>query len=285
VRAFTMTDMHAACASEEEARGEFERLCLTFAGLMNDIIARGRWVLGWEGTVDFYEANRDWLIGIGRRMGVPAFFKLMPRMSHYFAIKNEFQSITEDLSNIQVSTVQWDVKDGERFDIGFTDATGRKRPCPVIIHASSFGSIERTLCAILENIAVDAQQGVAPAFPLWLAPTQARIVPVSADHVPFAEELCDKLSAGRVRADIDDRDATVGKKIRDGETEWVPYMLVVGDRERQSGALTVRCREDGSQSQTSADDLVRLIGERTAGMPFRPLPLPALVSRRPVFFG
>ena len=230
VRGFTMTDMHAACDGVEQARAEFESLCMRFAGLMNDIIAHGRWVLGWEGTVDFYEANRDWLIGIGRRMGVPAFFKLMPSMSHYFAIKNEFQSITEDLSNIQVSTVQWDVKDGKRFDIGFVDATGRKQACPVIVHASSFGSIERALCAILENIAIDAQQGAAPAFPLWLAPTQARIVPVSADHLPFAVELCERLASGRVRADVDDRDATVGKKIRDGETEWVPYLLVVGDR-------------------------------------------------------
>jgi len=171
VRNFTMTDMHAACANEEEGRREFEILCLRFADLMNDIIAGDRWVLGWEGTIDFYEQNRDWLLGLGKRMGVPAFFKLMPQMSHYYAMKNEYQSITEDLSNVQISTVQWDVKDGERFSIGFVDEGGDKHPCPVIVHASSFGSIERTLCAILENIAIDAGRAKPPMLPVWLSPT------------------------------------------------------------------------------------------------------------------
>ncbi|MEE9515854.1 MAG: threonyl-tRNA synthetase editing domain-containing protein, partial [Candidatus Adiutricales bacterium] len=131
VRNFIMTDMHAACGSVEQAREEFEYLCRRFADLMNHIIAQGRWVLGWEGTLDFFNQNRDWLVGIGQSLGVPAFFKLMPRMSHYYAIKNEFQAITENRSNVQVSTVQWDVKDGPRFDIGFVDERGEKIPCPV----------------------------------------------------------------------------------------------------------------------------------------------------------
>jgi len=285
VRNFMMTDMHAACATVEEARREFETLCVRFAGLMNDIIARGRWVLGWEGTVDFYEDNRDWLIGIGKKMNVPAFFKLMPVMSHYYAIKNEYQSITEDKSNIQISTVQWDVKDGERFNIGYMDEDGQKRPCPVIIHASSFGSIERTLCVILENIAIDAAKGTPPMFPLWLAPTQVRIVPVSGDHVPFADGLRSRLASRNIRVDMDDRDDTVGKKIRNGEKEWVPYLLVIGDKEKASGRLTVRCREDRSQKEMSEGDLAAHIGRQTQGMPFRPLPFPPRVSNRPIFYG
>jgi threonyl-tRNA synthetase len=277
--------MHAACATVEEAREQFELLCVRFAGLMNDIIAPGRWVLGWEGTVDFYEANRDWLIGIGTRIGVPAFFKLMPRMSHYYAIKNEYQCITEDLSNVQVSTVQWDVKDGERFDIGFVDDDGRKHPCPVIIHASSFGSIERTLCAILENTAVDAKQGRPPMFPVWLSPTQARVIPVSEGHIPFAESLCAELTGEGIRADVDDRNETVGKKIRNGEREWVPYLLVVGDKEESSGSLTVRIRAGKSQEEMSRTGLAARIRGETAGMPQRPLPLPVLLSQRPLFTG
>ena len=102
--------MHAACISEPQARHEFEHLSLMFAGLMNDFIAGDRWILGWEGTVEFYEQYREYLINIGRKIGVPAFFKLMDTMSHYYTMKNEFQSIAEDGSNIQVSTVQWDIK-------------------------------------------------------------------------------------------------------------------------------------------------------------------------------
>ena len=285
VRSFMMTDMHAACANEDEARREFELLCLRFADLMNDVIATGGWVLGWEGTIDFFEANRDWLIGLGTKMRVPAFFKLMPEMSHYYAIKNEYQVITEDRSNVQVSTVQWDVKDGERFNIGYIDTEGRKIPCPVIIHASSFGSIERTLCAILESIALDAKKGIPPMFQLWLSPTQVRLLPVSDEFLPLAEEVCEQLSARNVRADVDDRTDTVGKKVRNGEQDWVPYLVVVGEKERSSGKLSVRFREDKSQHEMAVAELVELIHSKTEGMPFRPLPLPRLISRRPIFCG
>src|SRR5207247_8831244 len=102
-------DMHAACASAAEAREEFERLCFRFAELMNDVIAPGRWVLGWEGTVDFFDANRAWLLELGRRMHVPAFFKLMREMSHYYAIKNEYQVIAQDRSTVQDRAVEGDL--------------------------------------------------------------------------------------------------------------------------------------------------------------------------------
>jgi threonyl-tRNA synthetase len=285
VRNFMMTDMHAACATVEQARHEFEVLCFKFGELMNDIIARGRWILGWEGTIDFYEDNRDWLVSIGTRMKVPAFFKLMPEMTHYYAIKNEYQSITEDRSNIQVSTVQWDVKDGERFDIGFIDEHGKKVPCPVILHASSFGSIERTLCTILENIAIDAKQGRPAMFQVWLSPTQVRVINVNDDQLAFADEVCARLDEAGVRADLDDRDESVSKKIRNGEKEWVPYLLVVGEKERASGRFTVRVREEKSQREMTLDELVARVHDECRGMPYRPLPVPRRISRRPVFFG
>ena len=283
VRSFIMTDMHAACASEEEARIEFEQLCIRFADLMNTVIAKGRWVLGWEGTVEFYEQNRAWLIGIGKRIGVPAFFKLMPVMNHYYAMKNEFQAITEDNSNVQISTVQWDVKDGPRFDIGYVDDSGKKHPCPVIIHASSFGSIERTLCAILENIAIDAAEGKRPMFPDWLVPTQVRIIPVSKDHLDGAVEISERISRQRIRVDIDDRSETLGKRIRDAEKEWVPYIGVVGDREIASGQISVRVRRKGEVVDFSVDGLAEEIQNAIGDMPFRPLSLPMYMSRRPIF--
>jgi threonyl-tRNA synthetase len=285
VRHFTMTDMHAACADVEEARREFEALCFRFADLMNDVVAGDRWVLGWEGTESFFEQHREWLVGLGVRLGVPAFFKLAPRMSHYYAVKNEYQAITEDLSNVQVSTVQWDVKDGERFGIGYVGEDGREHPCPVIIHASSFGSIERTLCAILENVALDEGEGKPPMLPLWLAPTQVRIIPVSEEHLEFGMDLCRRLSGQRIRTDVDDRDETVGKKVRSGEREWIPYLLVVGDRERSSGMLSVRVRADGSQKEMAPEALAGLVAEQTEGMPFRPLPLPVRLTERPIFCG
>jgi len=285
VRNFMMTDMHAACADVEEARTEYALLCRKFRDLMNNIIAGDRWVLGWEGTVEFFNENKEWLLGLCREMGVPSFFKLMPEMTHYYAIKNEFQSITEDESNIQVSTVQWDVKDGERFNIGFIDEDGKKHPSAVILHASSFGSIERTLCAILENIAIDIKQGRPGMFPVWLAPTQVRVAPVNDDFAEFGEQLCRKFADANIRADLDDRTETVGKKIRNAEKEWIPYILVVGQKEAESGKLMVRIRSAREQKEMEFDELVARIREETAGTPYRPLPLPVRVSRRPIFFG
>jgi len=285
VRNFMMTDMHAACANVDEAKVEFETLCKRFRDLMNDIVARDRWVLGWEGTIEFFEQNTEWLIGICKEMRVPSFFKLMPEMTHYYAIKNEFQSITEDESNIQVSTVQWDVKDGERFNIGHVDEDGKKHPSAVILHASSFGSIERTLCTILENIAIDINQGRPAMFPVWLAPTQVRIAPVKDSFIEFGEELCAKFNNAGIRADIDDRPDTVGKKIRNAEKEWIPYILVVGQQEMDTGELMVRIRTAREQVKMTFDELTAKIKGETASMPFRPLPLPRRVSRRPIFFG
>ncbi|MFA6449738.1 MAG: threonine--tRNA ligase [bacterium] len=285
VRNFMMTDMHAACADVEEAREEYALLCRKFRDLMNDIIAGDRWVLGWEGTVEFFNENKEWLIALCKEMKVPSFFKLMPQMTHYYALKNEFQSITEDESNIQVSTVQWDVKDGERFNIGYTDEEGKKRPSAVILHASSFGSIERTLCAILENIAIDIKQGRPGMFPVWLAPTQVRVAPVKDEYIEFGEQLCRKFADANIRADLDDRTDTVGKKIRNAEKEWIPYILVVGEKEAASDELMVRLRKTREQQAMTFDALVAHIRAETAGTPYRPLPLPMRVSKRPIFFG
>jgi len=285
VRNFMMTDMHAACSSAEEARNEFRELCLRFGKLMNDIIASGRWVLGWEGTLEFFEDNKEFLLGISRDLSVPSFFKLMPNMTHYYAMKNEYQSITRDGSNIQVSTVQWDVKDGERFNIGFIDEEGKKRPCPVILHASSFGSIERTLCTLLENIAVDKDKGNPPSFPLWLAPTQLRLLTVNEGLLDFALQVCDRLSASLIRVDIDDRNETVSRKIRAAEEDWIPYIVVLGEKERESGQLAVRRRSDGARFTCSEEDLAREIRDAVQDMPFRPIPMDPCLSRRPLFVG
>jgi threonyl-tRNA synthetase len=285
VRSFLMTDMHAACASEEQARVEYEQLCCRFAELMNQVIAPERWVLGWEVVESFFEEQRQWLLGICRRLQVPALFKLMPEMSHYYLLKNEYQVITQDRSNIQVSTVQWDIKDGPRFDIGYTDESGSKVPCPVIIHASSFGSIERALCAMLEGIAIDADAGRPPMLPLWLSPAQVRLLPVSQQHLDHALDVCERLAARRIRADVDDRDATLGRKVREAEQDWVPYLLVIGEREQRSGRFSVRDRARQGQIELDLDELVALVHEGTAGLPYRPIPLPVRLSHRPLFGG
>jgi threonyl-tRNA synthetase len=98
-------------------------------------------------------------------------------------------------------------------------------------------------------------------------------------------QLCDRINAQGIRCDVDDRNETVSKKIRNGEKEWIPYLLVVGKKEAESGQLTVRSREEGSQAQMAVDQFVAMVRDRIKGMPYRPLPLPRRTTMRPIFFG
>ena len=116
-----------------------------------------------------------------------------------------------------------------------------------------------------------------------LSPTQIRIVPVSVDQLEFARGLLDRLPD--VRADLDDSDDTLSKKIRTAEKEWVPYIVVVGKKEIESGNLNVRVRETKEQTEMSIDALRKRILAETKGLPFRPLAEPALLSARPIFRG
>jgi threonyl-tRNA synthetase len=240
--------------------------------------------MGWEGTINFFEENKTYLINIGKKLKTPAFFKLMPEMSHYYAIKNEYQTITSSGANIQISTVQWDVKDGERFDIGFIDKEGRKKPCPVIIHASSFGSIERTLASILENCYIDFLNGKNPVFPLWLSPTQIRLCPVSDSYLKFSNEIADKLENENIRVEIDDRTESIQKKVRDAEVDWVPLTVVLGEKEL-GGDLPVRFRESGEIKKMKIQELIKFVKDHTKGMPTKSLPVKREISKQIKFVG
>lgn len=280
VRNFLMTDMHTFTGSEDAAKEEFEELSYLCKDVMDSIISKGDWVMGWEGTEEYWEKNKEWIKEITKKMGVPGFVKLMKERSHYYSMKNEFQAIHPSGVATQVSTVQMDKVNGERFDITYIGKDNQEYPC-TILHCSTFGSIERTLTFLLE----DAMRGSdKPQFPLWLAPTQVRLVPVGNEHLEDCLEFVDKLSSHRIRADVDDRDETVGKRIRRSEKEWVPYTIVYGDREADSVNVPVRIRGEG-EKKMSMEKLIKRVEEGTDGLPYRPLPLPERISRRPTFVG
>ncbi len=283
VRNFLMTDLHAFCKDEEQQKEEFEKLCYICKELMDNIIAKGRWVLGWEGTVDFYNKNKKWLIKIITRMQVPSFFKLMKERSHYYDMKNEFQSIESDGANTQISTVQLDSINGKRFNICYMDKDNKKKPCQ-IIHCSTFGSIERTLAAILENAAIDEREGRKPFLPYWLSPTQVRILPLSEKYVQEAELLAKDLNEKQnIRADVDDRDLPLSKKVSDAEKEWIHYIVTIGKKELENQILSVRIRKTGKVEQMKPHNFRDMLKKEQAEMPWRPLPLPVLLSKRPKF--
>jgi len=289
VRNFWMTDQHAFCSEEKQAMKVYEELSILFAKLMNETIAREHWTLGFEIVEEFYEKYKEFFKKIIKRIQVPAFFKLMKEMTHYYAFKNEFQTIFPDGNNLQISTVQWDVKNGERFNIRFVDKNGKKIPVPYIIHASSFGSIERAMAAILETAAWMEREKKAPMLPLWLSPEQVRLIPVSSEkHLKKCNEIAEILESEKIRVGIDDRDSTVPKKVFEAKRNWVPFIIVIGDKELKSKKLPVVLREKSSvkkevRKDFSLKEFIKKLKEKTFGMPFRPLYIPREMSKRVIF--
>lgn len=291
VRNFWMTDHHAFCLNEEMAREEYRKLCILFKKLMDDIIAGEYWVLGFEIVEEFYERYREFLKELIREMGVPAFFKLMRKMTHYYAFKNEYQAIFPDGNNLQISTVQWDVKNGKRFDIKYVDADGVKKPVPIIIHASSFGSIERALAAILERAAWMEKKGYAPMLPFWLSPEQVRVIPVFVDrHYERAKEVAEMLERKGYRVGLDDRELTLSKKVFEAKREWIPILVIIGDRELKEGRVNVVSRigakigKEAKKDET-LEELLEVLSTLQGNMPRRPLYMPREVGKRAEFTG
>lgn len=156
----------------------------------------------------------------------------------------------------QLGTCQLDFNFPERFDLTYTTADDAEER-PVMIHRAITGSIERFLGILIENTAGD--------FPFWLSPEQARVLPISDRHARYADTVAAALSSAGIRASVDSRSESVGRRIRDGELAKVPYMLLAGDREADSGEVSVRARHRGDEGAARVEDLVaRLSVEASA---------------------
>jgi len=137
----------------------------------------------------------------------------------------------------QCSTIQFDFNLPERFDMYYI-GEDNKRHRPYMVHRAIFGSIERFIGVLIEHF--------AGQMPLWLAPVQAKLIPIADVHVPYAEEVAQKLREKGLRVEVDERNERMNKKIRDAELQKIPYMLVVGDKEAESGAVAVRTKKKGN---------------------------------------
>jgi threonyl-tRNA synthetase len=147
----------------------------------------------------------------------------------------------------QCSTIQCDFNLPERFDLEYVASDG-SRARPVMVHRAIFGSLERFFGILIENCAGD--------FPLWLAPVQLRLLPVSEKFLPFCEQVVEKAQRRRLRAEIDLSSNRLGKKVLNAEEEHIPYMAVVGNREVDANALAVRSRHSGDLGSLAVDELL-----------------------------
>ena len=149
----------------------------------------------------------------------------------------------------QCGTIQLDFQLPGRFDVTYIGEDGAEHT-PVLIHRVVFGSIERFMGILIEHY--------AGAFPFWLAPVQIKIVPIAKDHLDYANELKNKFMSLNLRSEIDTRDEKLGRKIRDAQMQKVPYMLVIGDKEKENGSVGVRERSKGDLGSMSFDDFIEL---------------------------
>jgi len=284
LRAFTMPDCHAMCADLDQAKKEFLvrfELCLD---TMNDGLefSNEDYELAVRFTKEFYEKNNSFIVSLVKRLNKPALIELLPQRSFYWVLKWEFNFVDNLDKASAMSTDQIDIENAERYDISYVDEKGEKKR-PLILHCSPSGSIERCVYAILEKAYREQQQGKVPILPLWLAPTQVRLVPVSDKFAPQAEKIADEFDKNCIRADVDDRPLTLQKKVREAETEWVNYVLVIGQREIDSSVLPVRDRKTREIREMQLQQLINEIKKKTEGKPFQPSTLPRNLSKRPQF--
>ncbi len=276
LRAFTMPDMHSLCLDMPQALKCFEEQ-LAMGWQTGRDFETGL-VAAFRCTKDFYAQHEAWVKKIVKESDCPMLIEILSDRVHYWVAKIDLAAIDGQLRPIENPTVQIDVESSTRFNIKYHKEDGTP-VYPPILHCSPTGSVERVLCAILENIST--QQ--VPALPTWLSPVQVRVVPVAERHGAFAAEICNTINAAQVRCDVDDREESVGKKVREAGMDWVPYVIVVGDEEVASKKLTVTIRKKSQpnkpyKEQLTTEALIAAVRKDTGGKPFRPLYTPRKLS-------
>jgi threonyl-tRNA synthetase len=280
LRAFTMPDMHTFCRDLEGSKREFERqffLCHEWNSNLQIPFETAFRV-----QEDFFNENKEWYLSLVKALGKPALFEIFKERYAYFITKFEMNFVDGAGKASGLSTVQIDVENSETFDLAFTDEDG-KRKRPIILHASISGAVERVIYALLELAAMKIKEGKTPMFPVWLSPTQLRLIPLSEKQNAYCETLLKRIRALGIRVDFDDRNETMQKKVRDAEREWIPYAAVVGEREEASGKLSVRARKEAKNMNATTEELSELIRNECSGKPFEKLLLQDHLTMRPIF--
>ena len=286
LRAFTMPDCHAFCTDLEQAKSEFKtRFNLSMNVLNNVGLSKDDFEVAIRFTKDFYEENKPFIEDLAKMFGKPMLVEMWAERFFYFRLKWDANFVDNQDKAAALSTDQIDVENAKRYEITYVDEKGEKQ-LPLILHCSPSGAIERCIYALLEKAFREQQKGKPPMLPIWLSPTQVRLIPLSDQFLERVEEIAAEIEKQCIRVDVDDRAMTLQKRIREAETDWVPYVVVVGQKEIDSGVLSTRIREEqGKLENMKLDELTAKIREKNAGKPFKPLPLPRSLSKRPQFHG
>ena len=281
LRAFTMPDCHAMCMDMNQAKEEFRKRFELSRDVIKGLgIDDTDYEMAIRFTEEFYNENKALIEEIVAKLGKPVLVEMWKERFFYFVLKWEFNYVDSSGKASALSTDQIDVENGKRYNIDFMD-TENKPQNPIILHNSPSGAIERVIYTLLEKAAKDQREGRKPMFPLWLAPTQVRLIPVKPEFLEHCEKLADTLTESNIRVDVDDRNESVGKSIRDAETEWIRYIIVIGEKEANSTMLSIRDRKLKEPRNLSVAEFIADVQEETKGKPFMRINMGRSVAKRP----
>ncbi len=256
VRQFTISEGHLMCTPEQledEFKGCLE-LCeymLKTLGLYEDVSFRfSQWDPDnrekYIGTEEQWDEAQGVMKRILDHLEIP--YKIGIGEAAFYGPKLDIQIKNVHGKEDTLITIQIDQMLAEKFGMEYVDKDGTKKN-PYIIHRTSIGCYERTLALLIEKY--------AGAFPLWMAPEQVRLLPIADRHHEYANEVCKKLASYGFRATVDDRSEKIGYKIREAQLQKIPYMLLVGDKEIEDGAVSVRKRGEGDIGAKSVDEFLQ----------------------------
>jgi threonyl-tRNA synthetase len=282
LRAFSMPDCHAFCKDMEQSKIEFmKRIDLSISvieeiglSLSTDLEMAIRF------TEEFYLNNKEFIKQICQKINKPILVEMWKERFFYFILKWEFNYVDNLGKASALSTDQIDIENGLRYGITFIDENGDKQN-PIILHNSPSGAIERVIFALLEKSAKLMKEGKTPFLPLWLMNTQIRLIPVNENFIAKCTEISSYFKANNIRIDIDDREESLSKRIREAEMEWIHYIVIIGEKESSSNIISIRDRINKTNYESTMDNLKETIHNQIKDKPFLPINLPELISTRP----
>jgi threonyl-tRNA synthetase len=266
VRGFTQDDAHIFCMLEQleaevQACVEFAQLVLKTFGFDQfqvELSARDpEHAEHYAGTKEEWDMAEGALMNTLKRMDIP--FKYIPGEAVFYGPKIDVKLVDAIGRPWQLTTVQFDFNLPRRFNLEYIGSDGHSHT-PVMVHRALLGSIERFFGVLIEHY--------TGAFPVWLAPVQAVVLPISDKHLPYAQEVFAKLRQAKLRVQLDDRNEKLNARIRDAQLQKIPFMLVVGDRESQNQSVSVRRRDTGDAGSRALPEFIawaqQLIDTRAA---------------------
>ena len=303
LRGFIMPDLHTLCKDLKSSIDEFILQYELIKNLERDLGIKSFVIF--RATQEYYKENKDWIIKLIKSENNPALLELWDERYYYYILKFERNVLSAQLKSATLATNQIDVEsslesmidnDGverQKYNISFHDNDGSIKH-PIILHNSPTGGLERVLWGLIES-SIRNKEILVPGFKTWLSPIQVRILTVGENQNEYAERILDILNKAGFRADFDDRDEKLGKKIRQSEIEWIPYTIIIGKSEEENQTISIRKRLIGQPfgpkkstveqiNNIKISELLEMLEEETKTFPKYKLPVPFRKFSTKIYF-